>query len=249
MTRTDHSWNLPPPNLTLTDNEVHVFRASHKSLVSSVEDLRRTLTADELERAERFRFAEDRQEFIVARGLLRTILSRYLDSIPEKLRFRYDNFGKPDLVSENGWPKLSFNLSHSGELVLYAIANGRKVGIDVEYIRADIEYDQIAAHFFSPKESSALQNLPTHIQPEAFFNCWTRKEAYIKARGEGLSLPLDQFDVSLVPGEPAALLRARGNPAEALRWSLINLKPKPSYAAAIAVEGKDLFISCWQWAD
>jgi 4'-phosphopantetheinyl transferase len=249
MTETDHSWYLPPANLILTDDEVHVFRVCLNLPASRVQDLLQILAVDELNRAERFHFSKDRQYFIVSRGLLRFILSRYLDSKPEHLRFCYGKHGKPRLVSANGSEKLSFNLSHSDGLALFAVASGRKIGIDVECIRTDFEYDQIAAQFFSPLEYSALKNLPEHMKPEAFFNCWTRKEAYIKARGDGLSHALDQFDVSFVPGEPATLLQTRGDPAGTSRWSLIDLQPEPGYAAAIAVEGQDLNISCWQWPD
>ena len=119
----------------------------------------------------------------------------------------------------------------------------------MENIHSNLEYDQIAAKFFSQQEYSTLINLPTHLQIEAFFNCWTRKEAYIKARGEGLSIPLDQFDVSMVPGEPARLLKTRNDPAEASRWSLVHLAPEPGYAAAVAVEGQGWHISRWQWPD
>jgi 4'-phosphopantetheinyl transferase len=132
-------------------------------------------------------------------------------------------------------------------VALYAVARGREVGIDLEFIRRDLEVEQIAERFFSRRETATLRALPTDLRKYAFFLCWTRKEAYIKARGEGLSLPLDQFDVSLIPGEPAALLSAQPDSDEALRWSLQELTLASGYVAALAVEGRGWSLSCWQW--
>jgi 4'-phosphopantetheinyl transferase len=140
---------------------------------------------------------------------------------------------------------LRFNLSHSQDLALYAVTSNREVGVDLEYIQRDFDTRQIAERFFSTREIAALHALPANLQTESFFRCWTRKEAYVKARGEGLSLPLEQFDVSLSPDDPAALLNVAGNPAEVSRWSLRELTPAPGYMAAIAVEGKDLSLSCF----
>jgi 4'-phosphopantetheinyl transferase len=123
------------------------------------------------------------------------------------------------------------------------------VGIDIERIRSDLEVGEIADRFFSRREVAMLQTLPTEEQRQAFFRCWTRKEAYIKARGEGLSLPLDEFDVSLAPGEPAAILGTRPDSSEASRWSLQELAPAPGYVAALAVEGHGWRLACWQWPD
>jgi 4'-phosphopantetheinyl transferase len=123
------------------------------------------------------------------------------------------------------------------------------VGIDLERIRFDLAVLEIAERFFSRRELAMLRALPTELQREAFYRCWTRKEAYIKARGEGLSLPLDQFDVSLAPGEPAAVLGTQHDPSEASRWSLRELTPAPGYFAALAVEGHDWGLTCWQWPD
>jgi 4'-phosphopantetheinyl transferase len=123
------------------------------------------------------------------------------------------------------------------------------VGIDLERIRFDLAVAEIAERFFSRREVAMLRTLPTELQRQAFFRCWTRKEAYIKARGEGLSLLLDQFDVSLAPGEPAAILGTQRDPSEASRWSLQKLTPAPGYVAALAVEGHGWRLTCWQWPD
>ena len=249
MTIPEYSWFLLPTNLALSSDEVHVLRASLDVPTSRVHAMQQILTADELNRAARFCFQKDRQHFIVARGLLRSILGRYLDMEPNRLRFCYGDHGKPVLVPTSGQLTLRFNLSHSGGVALYAVTYGREIGIDLERVCVDFQYEQIAARFFSLRENTVLRALPTKMRPEAFLNCWTRKEAYIKAKGEGLSLPLDQFDVSLAPGELAALLNTRGEPQEASRWSLQELNPGPGFVAALAVEGHGWRLACWQWPD
>jgi 4'-phosphopantetheinyl transferase len=210
-----------------------------------VRSLWHTLTADECQRAERYIFAKDRAHFVVARGLLRVLLGRYLGQEPQHLRFTYGRHGKPALATETGGVALRFNVSHSHGLALYAITRGREVGVDIEHIRPEVAQEQVAERFFSPREVTVLRALPTPLQAPAFFACWTRKEAYIKATGAGLALPLDQFDVSLAPGEPAALLHTAWDPQEATRWALQDLAPAPGYRAAVAVAGHDWHLTCW----
>jgi 4'-phosphopantetheinyl transferase len=242
------TWCFPPPVLILGNDEVHVWQVALDRTPSQIDRFRRTLATDELARADRFYFQKDRERFIVARGVLRSILGCYLDRTPSSLTFCYSPHGKPALVSEQSRDALRFNLSHSNGLALYAVVRGREVGVDLEFVRCDLQVEQIAERFFSPHEISRLRALPAALRRFAFFLCWTRKEAYIKARGEGLSLPLDQFDVSLIPGEPAALLRTRPDSDEALRWSLHELTPTPhGYAAAVAVEGDSCALALWQW--
>ncbi len=247
MTSPISSWYPAPKILMLGSDEVHVWRAALNLEGSKVKRLHQTLSRDEQARARRFYFQKDREHFIVARGLLRAILGRYLKTEPSQLRFCYTLHGKPALDTEIGRDALRFNLSHSQGLALYAITPSREVGVDVEFIRSELAEGQIAEHFFSPREITALRALPKERRQEGFFNCWTRKEAYIKARGEGLTLRLDQFDVSLTPGEPAALLSTNGDPQESYRWSLKELSPEAGYVAALAVEGHDWRLECWQW--
>ena len=242
----DRSWLYPPTDLALPGDEVHVWRASLDLPAPRAQSLQRTLAADELSRVERLNFPRDRQRFIVARGTLRVILSRYLDVDPRQLRFRYVDYGKPSLIPFPGQEALHFNLSHSDGLALYAVARDRQIGIDLERVCPVAEAEQIAERFFSAQEKTVFRSLPADLKREAFFTCWTRKEAYIKARGAGMSLPLDQFDVSLIPGEPAVLLSTRGDPREALRWSLRELTPGPGYVAALAVEGHGWHLVRWQ---
>jgi 4'-phosphopantetheinyl transferase len=247
MTSPEDPWHPPPAELTLSSAQVHVWRVGLEPDASSVEQLQRSLSADESQRAARFYFEPDRRRFIVARGALRDILGRYLGMPPSELGFCYSSYGKPALAHVPGEGRLRFNVSHSYELALVAVTRDREVGVDLEYLRLDIACEEIAAHFFSARERASLRALPAEVKHQAFFNCWTRKEAYIKAHGEGLSLPLDQFDVSLAPGEPAALLATRHDYRDARRWSLQALMPGPGYAAAVAVGGQGWDLTCWQW--
>ena len=194
------------------------------------------LSPDEHARAGRYYFTRDRAHFVVARAALRLILASCLRAEPAALRFNYSSAGKPSLAHRQSRP-LAFNLSHSHELALVAVTGGREVGVDVEHARELPELADIARRFFSPREAARLLALPVAEQPAAFFRCWTRKEAYLKARGDGIVAGLDRFDVSFSPGEPPALLRTLDDPAEAARWTLLDLSPAAGYSAAVAVTG------------
>lgn len=237
-----------PAHPTLSGDDVHAWFAALDQPTLSVQRMTEILSQDELRRAERFHFERDRRRFIVGRGVLRMILSLYLDVEPDQLQFRYGKYGKPYLAESNN-SILRFNLAHSHELAVYAFTLGREVGVDLEYIKHIPEMEQIAASFFSERESAVLKSLPADQKQEAFFNCWTRKEAYIKAIGDGLTYPLDQFDVSLIPGEPACLLKVKRKDDEASRWQLRALTPAPGYIAALAVEGHGWGLQSWQWPD
>jgi 4'-phosphopantetheinyl transferase len=239
-------WVAPPEQLTLPDDEVHVWRASLTRTPFELQSLLSLLAPDEISRAQRFHFERDRASFIVARAALRTILAAYLKLNPAQLQFSYSAHGKPALNDVEASDGLRFNLSHSHALALYAVTNNREIGVDIEYIRADFANEEIAERFFSNTEIAILRALPADERTASFFNCWTRKEAYIKARGEGLSFPLDRFDVSLIPGEQPITLNVHETPFEAARWLLQSLTPEDGYAAAIAVEGDDWNLKCWQ---
>jgi 4'-phosphopantetheinyl transferase len=229
--------------LNLQPHQVDVWRIWLDLPPASVKHLKSTLSADESQRAARFRFATDRDRYIVAHGSLRNILSEYLGPEPNQLQFSANEHGKPALEDHI----LDFNLSHSGDYALVAVTGGSKVGVDVELIRSDMEYEKIAERFFSPNEVIELRALPSEQKVRGFFNCWTRKEAYIKAHGLGLSLPLGSFDVSLTPNEPALLRATRPNPEEAARWTLVSLDVSSGYAGALAAEGKGLSFRFWDW--
>lgn len=247
MTNADQQWNMHPPDIVLQDNEVHVWRASLNASLSTIESLKLLLTDEEVARAERFYFEKGRHGYIVTHGILRILLGRYLDVDPRQLRFRTNAYGKPEVEASAHSVQLHFNLSHTHELVAFAFTYLGEVGIDIEYMRTHVEYEALAKHFFSPYESAVLHDLPEDMKQEAFFNCWTRKEAYIKARGMGLSLPLDLFDVSLKPGEPAALLGSRENGQEVARWTFQAMAMPPEYAGALTVDGHDWHVNYWQW--
>ncbi len=229
-------WVLPA-------DEVHVWKADLEPSAAQVQCFVEILSPDERARAARFHFARDRDRWTVARGQLRALLARYLGGLPDQFRFSLGPHGKPALAAPAG-THLRFNLSHSAGLALYAVARGREVGVDVEALRPDFATDEIAERFFSPTERRALRAVPPERRCEAFFACWTRKEAYIKARGLGLAIPLDAFDVSLAPDEPAALLATRDEPGESVRWSLEALAPGPGFAGAVVAEGHGWRVSC-----
>jgi 4'-phosphopantetheinyl transferase len=234
----------------LAKDEVHVWRARLGLPSPQIDRLRALLSEDEQHRAERFRGAEHAPHFVAARGLLRVILGLYLDIAPESLGFRYGPQGKPYLAA--GDLGLRFNLSHSHGLAYYAIALEREVGIDIERVRAETPCLDLARRFFSKEESAAITALATAERTEAFFRCWTRKEAYIKARGTGLSLPLAQFTVTCLPGVPARLLSTDGDPEQPSRWSLADLRPPSGYVGAVAAEGTGWEIKHWEaaaWLD
>jgi 4'-phosphopantetheinyl transferase len=240
-------WLTPPRSPRLSADEVHVWRASLMRSEEEMGTLLRSLSEDELLRAYRFHFPRDRARFIAARGILREILGRYTRTPPECVRFGYNAYGKPELLDAEERERLRFNLSHAGRVALFAVASGREVGVDVETLRDDLACAELAAEFFSRGEVEALTALPARARTRAFFNCWTRKEAYIKARGMGLSLPLDCFDVSLAPGEPAALLATRGGEPEATRWSLHEIDVGTNHVAALAVEDGCRRLNRWLW--
>ena len=240
----NRQWHSPPQTFTLNHDEVHVWRSSLRWPDAQIQQWKTLLSTDERERADRFYFEKDREAYIAARGVLRLLIGRYLAIEPTEIRFDYGPQGKPALTSSSEYPPLRFNLSHSGDIVLYGFTLQRTIGVDVEQIRTNLEYEQIATGFFSQYEQETLQSLPSSIKPAAFFTCWTRKEAYIKAVGKGLSLPLDQFDVTLILGEPAKLLETRGAPDEADRWSLEEIEIDAGYKAAVVVEGNDWQLRC-----
>lgn len=242
-------WHSSTESLVLGCHEVHVWSTKLDLPTSRVQALEQTLAADERQRASRFRFPTDRARFIVARGILRTLLGRYLGREPQTLQFTYNEYGKPALAEESESDSLLFNVTHSQSMALYAFTRIGDIGIDLEQITEGQDYENIAKRFFSPAEVEELHAVPVKRRKEAFLNCWTRKEAYIKARGLGLSLALSEFDVSLTPGTPAKLLAIREVGQEYSWWSLHALAPGPDYIAALAVKGHPSAIICWQWSE
>lgn len=240
-------WATAPDGPTLGAEEVHVWRASLNLTPVRLRELFSVLAPDEVTKAKRFHFPKDQNHFVAGRGILRSLLGSYLHTDPARLRFSYNSYGKPSIQATGGEHEIKFNVSHSNGLALLAFTRGHEVGVDVEYVRADFACAEVAERFFSPSEVSALRALDAGDFTEAFFNCWTRKEAFIKALGEGLSCPLASFSVSLAPREPAALLGVEGG-AEALsRWFMRELHPRRGYAAALALEAAACSLKCYTW--
>ncbi|PYP91315.1 MAG: phosphopantetheinyl transferase [Candidatus Angelobacter sp. Gp1-AA117] len=233
---------------TLEPHEVHLWRVHLIQPEAAIQGCRALLAPDELARANRFHFAKDRNRFTIARAMLRNVLGRYLKIRPQQVGFTYGAQEKPDLKPELNPRNFRFNLSHSGEYALLAVTPGLEVGVDIELFRPDFGTQEIADRFFSPREAQILLALPAEQKVEAFFKCWTRKEAYVKALGGGLSIPLDSFDIAFAPGETPALLRVAGRPEEIARWRLYNLEAAPNYAAALLVEGQEHQLKYFNWA-
>ncbi|HEX2204046.1 MAG TPA: 4'-phosphopantetheinyl transferase superfamily protein [Longimicrobium sp.] len=232
----DAGWEAPPPGVALPEGEVHVWRASLSLPPAELRRLHAFLDDDERSRAARYRFDVHRDRFVAGRGLQRELLGRYLGVAPAAIRYRAASHGKPELDGPAAG-SLRFNVSNAEDGLLLAVVRGREIGVDLEPLRPMPDGEAIAERFFSAPENEVFRAIAAGLRDRAFFTCWTRKEAFIKAVGEGLSMPLDRFDVTLVPGEPARLLRTRGDPAEAERWTLRELDPGPGWLAALCVEG------------
>jgi 4'-phosphopantetheinyl transferase len=218
---------------SVADGEIRIWFCRLDRADAELAQMRATLSEDEATRAARFFQDRDRNHYIVARATLRKLLAIQLGCAAEEVCFEYNEWGKPALPAGFARRDIRFNLSHSHGVAVYAITGERDVGVDVESVRPEFATETIAENFFSRHEVIALRSLPLEQQPDGFFNCWTRKEAYVKARGEGLSIELASFDVSLKPGEPAAILRA----VDRAKWSIASFRPEPGRVAAIVVEG------------
>ncbi len=237
---------VPAPTL----DEAHVWRADVRQMRSQLEQYTSLLSDDETRRATGLLVENDRVRFVLAHGLLRLLLGAYLALQPASLRFDTGPHGKPALTSAPD--DLCFNLSHAGDQLLIAFARQRDVGVDIEPIRSrldpQLDHDALAASFFAPQEQAALRGLTGDARAAAFYVCWTRKEAYLKATGEGLLAPLNAFRVPLTPIPP---LRPHLMPdSVAPQWALHDLPPIPGYAAALVVAcaaRPPARISCWQF--
>ena len=244
MNITDSSFQIESP-LALPEDEVQLWRVDLGEVGADESRWQRVLSSDETARASRFHFARDRQRFVAARALLRIILAGYLETDAASLSFSYSKKEKPSLGSAHAGSDIRFNVTHSGGVALLAFARSREIGVDVEQVRRDFDPGAIARRYFSTHEQNQLAGLPAEQKVEAFFRCWTRKEAYIKATGDGLSLPLSQFDVSLAPGDGSALLATRPDGSEAGSWLLQEVSAGPGYVAALCGRGRDWVLNDW----
>jgi 4'-phosphopantetheinyl transferase len=239
------SWHPAPARVGLSADEVHVWCAALRRTATDVEGLARLLSAEERERAGRFRSDSARTEFVVARGMLRAILARYLARAADRIALGHTNQGKPKLACRS----LHFNVSHSHGLALFAVTGRGEVGVDVERLRPYDNHLSLADRYFAPREAALLRGLAPECRLEAFFHAWTRKEAVVKASGAGLSYGLERIEVTFLPGEPARVLRLDDEDHLAAGWSLRALAPAPGYVGAVALQGHEYRLVCWRWVD
>jgi 4'-phosphopantetheinyl transferase len=220
----------------LTGREVQLYNVRLESSENNLARAFSWLSPDEVERADRFRFDQHRRAFVLGRAVLRALVASYLRIAPEEASFNYGQKGKPALC---GTYSLSYNVSNSGDLAAYAFTSDCEIGVDIEHSRRLVEIEGIARRFFAAEEVTELMGLSEGQRHDGFFNCWTRKEAYIKAVGDGLSVPLDSFQVTLQPGVPARMVALDGSSSAAQRWTLHAFTPAPDYAGAIAYQDRE----------
>jgi 4'-phosphopantetheinyl transferase len=242
-------WAAAPEKLELAQGELLVVSASLELSDSHLADLTLLLSEDERARAARLRFDKDRRRFIASRGRLRELLGQLLRVEANLLAFGYTPRGKPVLAAPASGHSLHFNLAHAESLAVYAVAWDHEVGIDIERVRPIMGAEAIAGRFFSEREFAQWRSVASGQQMEAFFNCWTRKEACLKATGDGISESLDQVEVSLIPGQPVQLLNMPCRPRAVTRWLLQSLSLGAAYLGAVAApQGSHLEVNCWQWS-
>ncbi len=241
---------LWPPRASappLAPNEIHVWATTLTPTPDVLERFAKTLSADETERAYKFKFEKHQNRFKAGRGALRQIFAPYLRANPVDLRFDYSTNGKPVLTGDLASTGLHFNLAHSEDVALVAVTHIGNVGVDVERVRPVDNVDHLVARFFSARENEVFQKVPDAEKPAAFFNLWTRKEALLKATGEGITRALSLVEVSFLPGESARLLAIAGDTAKAAEWSLRDFSPAKGFAGAVAIQAQNIQVQCWKW--
>jgi 4'-phosphopantetheinyl transferase len=248
MSSPDFSWRIPQTQPTLAPGAVHVWRLSLALTDEQINGLRGCLSSDEAERAARYHFERHGRRFIACRGQVREILARYVNARAADLRFRYSPRGKPSLNEPILGSPVHFNVSNSQDVALCAVALDRELGVDVEFVREPLDFEELAARFFARQEVDVLRSLPDGQRLEAFFHCWTRKEAILKATGTGLAFPLDRVVVTMAPNDPARIVAFDDDPTAPSAWWLESLAPGPGYVGAIASPGGPLEICRWHSA-
>ncbi len=224
--------------LTLESGDFHVWTASLHTAEETLKSYRSLLSPEEISRASKYVFPCDQAHFVACRGILRELLGCYLAAPGQAIKILSSSGEKPSLGIGTGNLDIRFNLSHSNGFAVFAFSIGREIGIDTEFIKAEIAAEEIATRYFSAAEQQELAALAPQERAAGFFRCWTRKEAYVKARGQGLQIPLNSFSVTLSPGAPARLTSGDAN-----RWSLHALDVQPGWASALVVEGNSARIS------
>jgi 4'-phosphopantetheinyl transferase len=242
---------LPFPNprhlMKLCETEVHLWQIQLANQEWGLQYLRSLLSPDEVQRADRFYFEKHKRRFIVARAATRVILATYVGRAPHELAFSYGAKGKPELSLPQNSPKVQFNLSHSEDLALLAVTLQHRVGVDIEFIKHDLAIDEIATRCFSEVEIKILRALPQAERTKSFYSWWTRKEAFIKAIGKGLSIPLESFSVNTGPNIIPSLSWVDLEPEEISNWQVHDISAPHGYAAALVVEGRGHDLRQWRW--
>ena len=240
------SWSQAPLPLPFPAGRVDVWRVRLDERETPGPEIS-ILSPDELRRASRFHFEKDRLHFCRCRSALRHLLGGYLQIPAAQIRFEYLTGRKPGLVAEQNPQSLQFNVSHSADMALIAVGSQHRLGIDIERIRSDVDTGSLAQRFFSLRERAGLQSLPDHLRVQGFFACWTRKEAFLKATGEGLSFPLAEFSVATHPNRAPRLEEIRGNEEAQKKWFLADLSVAHGYRATVAVEAVSCCLETYAW--
>jgi 4'-phosphopantetheinyl transferase len=241
-------WEAPASSTALTDDQAHVWSFTLDESPTRATDLAAVLSPEEKERAGKFGSEELRNRFIVGRATLRQLLGGILNCEPAGLVFRYGEFGKPELDGPHSGA-LHFNLSHSGGAALLAVARRGPLGVDLEKVRPVWNPQQIASRFFTENEGRQLDAVTEADRPEAFFRLWTRKEAWLKATGDGIATSLDRVEVAFMANEPARVVNVANEPGAADQWSLTGLAPARGFVGALVVYAKSLNIRCHHWSN
>lgn len=242
------SWTPGPRHVSLGSREVHVWRAPLDMATEARARMSLTLSPDEQARAARFATDKLRHRWVAGRGILRTLLASYLGQPATEIRFRYGEHEKPYLAGATLEDTLHFNVSHSHDLALFAFSRDQEIGVDLEWVRSDLEQTAIATRFFSNRESETLENLPADEQIEYFFALWTCKESFVKAKGGGITFGLDRFDVQLEPGGDSAPIVSNEPRERFAPWFAYRLDPGSGFAGALAIEDPDPQVSLWNWS-
>jgi 4'-phosphopantetheinyl transferase len=240
-------WELPPERPALVEQTIQVWRLSMEDSAAAGSSFLEVLSKEERDRAGQFKFEKDARHFAASRACLRVILSNYLGAPPQDLQIEHGEYGKPRL-RRSAFGDVRFNLSHSGNLTLLSVALGREVGLDIEKIRPFPDAQHIAGRFFTSAEQEALRHLAGKDLERGFFRCWTRKEAYLKARGRGVGLGLDRFEVPLAPDREPELRHLDDELGDARDWWIMDLEPGPGYVGALAAEGTPSRLQLWDFS-
>jgi 4'-phosphopantetheinyl transferase len=239
----DIRWPAAPAHLKIAPDELHLWLLHSPDFANQLPHLQTFLSAHELARAASFHFPKDRDAYIIRHGILRLILSRYLQQPPAEIEFHYSARGKPEIKTTTS--PLHFNDSHSADFVLYGVAAACPIGVDIEKARPIPEFEEIAANYFSPREVAMMRALTPELRMQAFYTAWTRKEAFLKATGEGIGENLAKVEVTLAPNDQPEILAVPGDPQARSEWKLKAFSPAPGYLAAAAFRHQDLTLCEW----